>query len=362
MSSFEYVGNMHMHTPYSDGELYHDEIAQAAQRAKLDFIIVTDHNIYLEGVEGYYGNADDGHVLVLSGEEVHDRSRLPQCNHLLVYNVGQEMTQFADDPQRLIDEVDKQRGLSFLAHPRDRSIEWLSPYADGMKIEWEDWDVRGYTGLEIWNTMAVWKDAMSSVRAARQALFRPEEVITAPRQATLAKWDELLATGRRVVGIGNSDAHGSWINLGFFKHCIFPYDFLFQCVNTHILTPTQFSGRLDFDSQMIYEALGNGRCFIGLDLAGDTRGFRFSAQGEDGSAEMGGEIRLGTAVTLQAKAPARATIKIIRHGEVVAEQTDTEALVHTARQAGAYRAEVWREVDGIWRCWILSNPIYIQEN
>ncbi|HZD10996.1 MAG TPA: PHP domain-containing protein, partial [Candidatus Binatia bacterium] len=67
----EAVGNMHMHTPYSDGEKWHKEVADDAIRAGLDFVIVTDHNVWVHGVEGYYEN-DEGRVLLLTGEEVHD--------------------------------------------------------------------------------------------------------------------------------------------------------------------------------------------------------------------------------------------------------------------------------------------------
>jgi hypothetical protein len=51
---FHAVGNMHMHTHYSDGEKWHAEIADDAIAAGLDFIIVTDHNVWVQGVEGYY--------------------------------------------------------------------------------------------------------------------------------------------------------------------------------------------------------------------------------------------------------------------------------------------------------------------
>ncbi|NDJ55281.1 MAG: hypothetical protein GYB68_19590, partial [Chloroflexi bacterium] len=67
---YEYVGNMHMHTPYSDGESYHDEIAQAALSAGLDFIIVTDHNVWIDGVAGYVGPTPDQQLLMMIGEEV----------------------------------------------------------------------------------------------------------------------------------------------------------------------------------------------------------------------------------------------------------------------------------------------------
>jgi hypothetical protein len=359
MALHEYVGNMHMHTPYSDGTLYHDAIAAAARSVGLDFIIVTDHNLYLRGAEGYYGDEDEGHVLVLIGEEAHDRARLPQVNHCLVYNAGQQMTAHADDPQGLLDAIEAAKGLSFIAHPCDKQIPWMGPDSDGIAIPWVDWDITGFTGLEIWNYMAVWKGTLPSFRKGLRSIFRPEDTVIGPRQETLALWDDLLATGARVVGIGNSDAHGTWFQRGPLKHCIFPYDFLFNCVNTHVLTPTAFTGDLDFDRALIYDALREGHAYIGYDLPGDTRGFRFSAQGRDENAEMGDDVLLGTGVTLQALAPQRAHIKVIRHGELVWENDDADAVVYTARQPGAYRVEVWREYRGQPRCWILSNPIYV---
>ena len=51
---FEYSGNAHMHTPYSDGKKWHNEIAEEAISAGLDFIIVTDHNVWVSGPEEYY--------------------------------------------------------------------------------------------------------------------------------------------------------------------------------------------------------------------------------------------------------------------------------------------------------------------
>ena len=76
---------------------------------------------------------------------------------------------------------------------------------------------------------------------------------------------------------------------------------------------------------------------------------------------MGDSITLGQSVTLQTILPARAHIKLIRHGEVIAEEYDIENLTHVAMQTGAYRIEVWREYLGCERCWILSNPIYVVE-
>ena len=47
----EIVVNLHMHTRYSDGSGSHKDIANAAIQTGLDAVIVTDHNVLVEGVE-----------------------------------------------------------------------------------------------------------------------------------------------------------------------------------------------------------------------------------------------------------------------------------------------------------------------
>jgi hypothetical protein len=354
---YEYVGNLHVHTPYSDGEGLHADIAKAALLADIDFVITTDHNVLVQGVEGYYGGDEEGYVLILTGEEIHDQARLPQCNHFLVFGAEMELAQCARDLQGLIDEVNKAGGLGFIAHPDDPAAEqWDEP-----PIRWEDRDVQRFTGLEIWNYMSSFKALPTTRRATLRAAFRPDYLITGPEPHTLALWDKLLEEGRRVVGIGGSDAHARTYRLGPFTHVVFEYDFLFNCVNTHILLAHPLSGNWQEDKLAIYKAMAQGNVFIGYDIPGNTRGFRFSAHGQHGTTIMGGNIRLGPGVTLQALAPARSHIKIIHQGKVVAESEGRENLTITAQEPGAYRAEVYHMYQGQERAWILSNPIYIED-
>ncbi len=118
----ELITNLHMHTTYSDGSATHQEIARAALQAGLDVVIITDHNILVKGLEGYHQQGEGSaarRVLLLVGEEVHDATRDPQKNHLLVLGAGREMVTFAPKPQNLIDQVHKAGGLCFIAHPYD---------------------------------------------------------------------------------------------------------------------------------------------------------------------------------------------------------------------------------------------------
>jgi predicted metal-dependent phosphoesterase TrpH len=94
----EIVVNLHMHTRYSDGSGTHKDIAHAAIQSGVEAVIVTDHNVLVQGVEGYY-RVGSTRVLLLIGQEIHDQDRDPQKNHLLVFNANRDLASLADDPQ-----------------------------------------------------------------------------------------------------------------------------------------------------------------------------------------------------------------------------------------------------------------------
>ena len=353
----ELAGNLHMHTPYSDGEWYHDAIAEAAMAAGLDFVVVTDHNVWVHGPEGYRETTDGKkRVLVLIGEEVHDRRRDPQGSHLLIFGAERELAQYGAEPQKLLDAAREAGGLTFLAHPYERA----APLFDEGELPWQDWDVTGFTGLELWNYMSEFKGLLSTKQNAIRYALNPDQGIREPFPETLARWDELLAGGQRVVAIGNADAHGTTYRMGSIERVIFPYDHLFRAVNTHLALPEPLSGSLPTDRRAIYDALRQGHGWVGYDFPASTRGFRFSAQGERGTAILGDEIVAGAGVTLQASLPQKAEMRLIHNGCEVARKTDTN-LTHITNQPGAYRVEARLNHKGQLRGWIFSNPIYVRD-
>jgi hypothetical protein len=342
-----------MHTPFSDGVKWHAEIAEDAIHAGLDFIIVTDHNLWVDGVEGYYEN-DSGRVLLLVGEEVHDTRRTPQANHFLAYGAERELSCFASDPQSLIDANLDAGGIGFLAHPFDPA----RPAFDRGSLSWQSWDVTGYTGLEIWNFMSSFKALLSSRPKALRAANQPDKYITRPSPAVLAKWDELLALGHRIVAVGGSDAHGLTYSMWGITRVVFPYEFLFRTVNTHIVLRKELTGDFKEDKRHILRALSRGNCWVGYDLPGPTNGFRYSGQSRT-KGIMGEEIKLGAGATLQVSAPERCHIRLIREGEVVADCPRDTNLTYLPNEPGAYRAECLIPYRGRDRGWIYSNPIYL---
>ena len=343
---YEIVGNLHMHTPYSDGEWYHAAIAEAAAQAGLHFIVVTDHNLWVNGPQGYHHG-----VLVLVGEEVHNPRRWPQVDHLLVYGAEAELSQSADEPQKLIEAVRDHNGLAFIAHPFDYPLK----FAREPGIPWIDWDVEGYTGIEIWNYMSEFKKRLPNRLLAIFYAYNPLLAIRGPFRETLKLWDGLLASGKRVVGFGGADAHATPMSLGPFKRVVFPYEYLFRCVNTHLLIESPFSGEADQDKQLIYEALAAGRGWVGYDLIGSTQGFQFTARTGHELVSFGQEIRRAGAVAFEIQTPLPANLRLIKAGKGIVARRNGRQLKYISAEAGVYRAEAYRSGKG----WIFSNPIYV---
>ncbi len=350
----ELVVNLHMHTSYSDGTGTHDEIAHAALNAGLDAVIVTDHNVLVNGLERYYRNGDR-QLLLLIGEEVHNPVRVPQKSHLLIFGPAREMAAFAEDPQRLIECVQQEKGVSFLAHP----VEVSAPVIGEPDLSWEDWEVSGFTGLELWNAMSELKSKLRSRLHAVFYALNPRFIASGPSRETLAKWDEMLAEGRPVVVVGGTDAHAFLRRFGPFRLTLFPYEFHFRTVNTHLLVPEQLTGDLATDRRTVLEALRAGHAFIGYDLPASTRGFRFSAQGRGIRALMGDRISAENGVTLQIRLPRRTECRLIRDGRAIRIWRDREICTYITSEPGIYRVEVAIQYLGRKRSWIYSNPIYV---
>ena len=350
----EIIVNLHMHTSYSDGSGSHVDIAQAAIQSGLDAVIVTDHNALVQGFERYYKDGSR-RVLMLIGEEVHDQDRDPQKNHLLVFGTAQEMATFAGDPQTLVKAINDSGGLSFIAHPYDPAAKSFNEPS----ISWEDWSVDNFTGLELWNGLSELKTHIpTKVHAAFYGLF-PWLVAHRPQSTTLKKWDDLLVH-RRVVAVGGSDAHALRMHVGPISRTIYPYEFHFRAINTHIFIKDPLTGDVETDRKMIYDALAGGHCFIGYDLPRPTRGFRFTAHGDETGGIMGDEIPARGGVTLEAHLPSLAEIRLIRNGNVLLTGKRTQALTYVAREPGVYRVEAFVKYLGLKRGWIYSNPIYLR--
>ena len=350
----EITANLHVHSIYSDGLKTHAQIARDAMRAGLDAVIVTDHNVFPEGLGGYYQNGKK-RVLVIIGEEIHDIRRQPQKNHLLAIGTNHSYAHLAHQPQDLIKAIVQDGGLTFVAHPVDPEL----PAFDEVDLSWEDWNISGFTGLEIWNGLSELKfRVQKKLHVYFYVVFPRLLPFRAPSQI-LSIWDNLLNAGQHVVGIGGSDAHTFHFSFGPFRLTVFPYLFHFQTINTHILLKKPLGGDVESDKISILSALKSGNVFIANDYLHPAKGFRFFANGKKETAYMGDKIKLADGLTLHAELPARAFCRLVRNGKTIEELQNTCKIDYPVEKRGVYRLECERQFFFKQRGWIYSNPIAV---
>ncbi|MDH3493827.1 MAG: hypothetical protein OEM82_09775, partial [Acidobacteriota bacterium] len=185
-----------------------------------------------------------------------------------------------------------------------------------------------------------------------------------PNEA-LRQFDQ-ISLKRRISLFSGTDAHA---NIGFqiggdtenpgFELIIDPYEMTFGIVRTHILLeePEKLT------KEAVLETIRAGRCFIGLDRLGTTRGFMFEAVAGDNRWIMGDEAGFADGLKLKASAPHKARYVVFRNGEKFHESAMTKRVELDLKMPGVYRVELYRDDLGSpfeSLPWIISNPVYIR--
>ena len=334
-------GVVHVHTTFSDGGGTPDEVILAAKAAGAQYVVITDHNnLDAKPFEGYR----DG-VLVIVGSELSTTA-----GHLLGLGLADPTYRFSGDARDGLEDIRDLGGFALAAHP-------LSPRED---LRFTGWDLPGPWGLELVNGDSEWRKAGARVLFTaglyglnhRYALLR----MLNPADATLARWDALLAE-RDVVGLAGADAH-SRLPLTKTRSLRFPsYQSLFGLLRNHVLLKAPLTGGFEEDKAAVLEALRRGRAYVGLDGLAPADGFSFVAEAEGRRATMGETVPPLTGLRLKAggRLPEGARLVLLRDGKPLAEAT--RSLAADVPGAGVYRVEV--HVEGAKVPFILSNPIYV---
>jgi hypothetical protein len=314
---------VHLHSTHSDGTGTVPQIISAGQRAGADVVILTDHNTRAgASYEGWHDS-----VLLLVGEE--------------------------DTPGRQDHTLLLGSDLRFAAHPFSRGSERFSRFGDGMPhsgLESPD-----LTGIELWSFVTDTAERVRSIREGLKFAAAPLRVLDHPPRANVIEWDRMCLS-RRVVAIGGLDAHQIGVRFGGRVPLrLMGYARSFRQLRTHVMCTALPSGSLREDSALVYDALGEGRCYIAVDALAPARGFSFWASG---AVRMGAEAAF-EGQTLHARLPRPAELRLICDGSIVAS-TDGAALDLEARTPGTYRVEARLPHRGRELTWILSNPIYLR--
>src|SRR3989339_1741564 len=185
---FDYCGAIHIHSFYSfDGCKKIGEIIESANRCGLDFIVITDHfSIEAKKYEGWYKN-----TLVIAAEEIS-----PRYNHYLAFDIKNAILVDKQDnnPLKYIDEVNRQGGYGFIAHPDHPGNKKF----DIKSYRWNDWMtsngsefIKNYAGFCIWDLQTDWQETLKNYPTALLSYLFPAYFLKGPKKETLKRWDDI---------------------------------------------------------------------------------------------------------------------------------------------------------------------------
>jgi hypothetical protein len=340
---------MHLHSRYSDGTGSVRQIARAARRAGVEVVLLTDHDT-LEardrGEERWHGP-----VLVLVGEEVSPKGG----NHYLAFDIDRKIDHRGMSPAGICEAVRDAGGFGFAAHPFSQGSDRFRR-AKGMPFR--DLDCEAVEGLELWSFATDTGERLPGLASVIRFLSAPNRILDHPPEENMSGWERLCAR-RRVTAIGGLDAHQFGVRLGpFVPLRLMSYKRSFRQIRTHVMCEEPLTGELEHDRDQVYSALRGGRCYIAVEALGEARGFRFWAEGREGTLPMGAQGRAGR-WTLHVLLPRPAKTRLLRDGYELAT-TESSALVCRVSDPGVYRVEARVDAYGAERTWIISNPVYLR--
>ena len=337
----EYVGSLHLHSCYSDGSGTLREITAGARRAGIDFFVLTDHDTLKPRDDGWEGWHDG--VLVLPAVEITCRGR----SHVVVLDAG-HVTGLRWKPlRRTLFDLQNQGGRAFVAHAHPAHIMGISLKAG----ELHDWEVPGFTGVELWSFMHDICNGLTPWRAPT-FLYTWAKSIRGPHPGTLAHWDRITQV-RRFAAVGSLDNHA--IAVPVLGKQFLSYEEGFRTLRTHVFSEP-WAGRRE-DARLLVDALCEGRGFLALDLLADARGFTFEADTPDETLLMGQERPYRGPTRLRVRSPQPARLRLLENGKPVAE-AQAATLEHVTDRPGVFRVEAY--LGG--RPWVFTNPVYLRAN
>jgi len=352
-------GILHVHTSRSDGSRSPDDIAAAAARAGLKFVVFTDHG---DGTRAPDAPAYRSGVLCLDGVEISTTG-----GHYIALDMPAAPYPLAGEPRDVVEDVRRLGGFGIAAHPDSPKIE----------LRWREWTAP-FDGIELLNPDTSWRllaqeRGLAAKRRLLTALidypFRPSETIASLVQPSgaLYSWQALTAR-RRVVAIGGVDAHANlqWRSDPGDARAGIPlpgYEASFRMMSVHATLEREFSGNAAADAGILMRAIRGGHLYTAVDGVASPPAFEFMASNERGTVHEGDELAVGGPVTLRVRSNAPAEFTTIVHDGMHALTTvrDPQDLtVHAPDKPAVY----WVEIVSTGRphpiTWLYSNPIYVR--
>jgi predicted metal-dependent phosphoesterase TrpH len=354
------AGMLHVHTNRSDGLGSPDEIAAAAARAGLTFVVFTDHG---DATRTPDPPAYRSGVLCLDGVEISTTG-----GHYVAIDMPPSPYPLGGEARDVVEDVRRLGGFGIAAHPDSPKLQ----------LRWTGWDAP-FDGIELinpdtgWRLLAAQPGAASKRRLLAALLdypFRAPEVMASLIQPTavLTEW-EAVARTRRLVTIAGADAHAKLAprngDPGDTRLALpFPgYEQSFRMMSVHVSLGRPLTGNAAADGAAVMRAIRNGHLYTAIDGIATPPSFEFTASNALGTVAAGDVIGLGGPLALHVRSNAPEGFTTIVHEGTSALSSvggTKDLTVHAPEKAGVYWAEILAPPGLGGTTWIRSNPIYVR--
>ena len=350
------TGAYHIHTIHSDGTGTPDEIAAAAARAGLSFVIFTDHG---DGTRAPDPPQYRSGVLCLDGVEISTTG-----GHYAAVGMPRAPYPLGGEPRDVVEDVARLGGFGVAAHPDSANPA----------LQWREWTAP-FDALEWLNADSAWRDESpwGLGRALVGYPFRPVEAMGSllDRPSNLlARWDALTRR-RRVVALAGADAHarmgfragaGDPYQNGWFLR-LPSYEVSFRTFALRVGLAHAFQGEPAADARMLVDGLRAGHVYTGIDALASPAQLEFSGRSGRFVADQGDQLPIDGPVRLSVRvnAPQGAVIELRRDGALAREAPAPDLEFDAPAAQAVFRVEVRvPQAPGTPPIpWIVTNPIYV---
>ena len=354
-------GVLHIHTNRSDGRSTPDEVAAAAARAGLKFIVFTDHG---DGTRQPDPPTYRSGVLCLDGVEIRPpavTTSRSTCPPRRIRWPANPVTSRGRAPARWL----RHRRASRFTEDR-APLGGLGAPIDG--VEWVNPDT------ELARARDGWVSRFQIFAGVLHYQVRPAETLAnllTDISEPISHWNT-IAAGRKIVAISGVDAHA---NLALrntdpvetrFAFPLPSYEASFRMLSVHITPELPLSGDAAADGAIVMRAIRAGHLYTAIDGVASAPSVRIQCE----QCQRNGPRRATSCVpTARSRFACAAMHRLALRrssgaaAEILMSAPSDERTELTVKADGApavYRAEVRSSDPERPRNWLLSNGIYVR--
>jgi predicted metal-dependent phosphoesterase TrpH len=351
-------GALHIHTNRSDGLGTPDNVAAAAARAGLKFVVFTDHG---DATREPDPPAYRSGVLCLDGVEISTSG-----GHYVAIGMSASPYPLAGESRDVVEDVHRLGGFGIAAHPDSPKVE----------LRWTDWGP-AIDGLELINLDTSWR-AHIARGGERFALMRA--LFTYPVRSSEAiaglltdatdlsdRWNRLLSN-RRVVALAGADAHAKLVLLedgagnSRYSLPVPGYEPSLRVLSVHVRPASPLTGDAAADATALLKGIQGGQVYTAIDAWASPAAFEFTATNSSGAVHEGQHLASGGPVSLHVRsnAPIGYLTTVWRDGHAIKESEQHEFDVDSDENGDAtYRVTIRAPGRPGAPPWVISNPIHV---